>query len=68
MRWQGRRESGNVVDRRGMRVGALGGGGIVVALLYFLFTGDPSAGWKKTPKNTKPVKLVAKASSPRTRR
>lgn len=43
MRWQGRRGSSNIVNRRGLGAGALGGGGIVVAILYFLFTGDPSA-------------------------
>jgi len=46
MRWQGRRESTNVEDRRGMRRPgvALGGGvgTIVVLVLYLLFGGDPS--------------------------
>ena len=49
MRWQGRRQSGNVVDRR--RVGgrglAIGGGiggvgGIVLLILYLLMGGNPS--------------------------
>jgi predicted metalloprotease len=42
MKWRGRRESGNVVDRRGMKtVGTLGGGGLIVALIYVLLGGDP---------------------------
>jgi uncharacterized protein len=46
MRWQGGRRSGNVEDRRGMGGGMAAGGGIgavVIGLLYFLLTGDPSA-------------------------
>jgi uncharacterized protein len=42
MRWQGRRESSNVVDRRGVRMAGLGGASLIVALVYFFFTGDPS--------------------------
>ena len=49
MRWQGRRQSGNVVDRRrsGGRGLAIGGGiggvgGIVVLILYLLLGGNPS--------------------------
>jgi uncharacterized protein len=45
MRWQGRRKSGNVEDRRGIggRGLAVGGGlgGVVVILLYFLLGGNP---------------------------
>jgi len=46
MRWKGYRQSDNVEDRRGMRVGgrgiALGGGGILLLLTVSLFTGiDP---------------------------
>ncbi len=45
MRWQGRRESENVEDRRGMSAGkaAVGGGiGVVIlALIIALFGGDP---------------------------
>ncbi|HEU5181455.1 MAG TPA: neutral zinc metallopeptidase [Candidatus Polarisedimenticolia bacterium] len=45
MRWMGRRESGNIEDRRGMTAGRLGiGGGIgglVVLLLYLFLGGDP---------------------------
>jgi uncharacterized protein len=48
MRWQGRRESGQVEDRRGMSVGrgglALGGGGMLVLVVLALVTGqDPGA-------------------------
>lgn len=45
MRWQGRRESGNVEDRRGSRGGLIAGGGIgtiVIALLIYFLGGDPS--------------------------
>lgn len=44
MQWRGRRESSNVVDRRGVKTaGALGGGGIILAIIYALLGGDPSA-------------------------
>ena len=46
MRWQGRRQSDNVEDRRGIsgRGLAVGGGlgGIVLVVLYFLLGGNPS--------------------------
>ncbi len=45
MRWQGRRESGNIEDRRGMRFGRAGGigiGTIVIALIAVYFGADPS--------------------------
>jgi len=48
MRWQGRRQSGNVEDRRGTSGrglavgGGIGGIGIVIAILYFLLGGNPS--------------------------
>ena len=44
MRWQGRRQSTNVEDRRGMPVGrvAMGGGaGIVILVIALLFGADP---------------------------
>lgn len=46
MRWQGGRQSSNVNDRRGMGGGGLAAGGglgaVVLGLVYFLLTGDPS--------------------------
>lgn len=45
MRWQGRRESGNVEDRRGMGGGKIVGGGIgmlVIGLIVYLLGGDPT--------------------------
>jgi len=48
MRWQGRRQSDNVEDRRGISGrglavgGGLGGLGVVIAILYFLLGGNPS--------------------------
>ncbi len=46
MRWQGRKGSGNVEDRRGTSVGGMVGGGIgtilLVLLITFLGGGDPS--------------------------
>jgi uncharacterized protein len=44
MKWEDRRESGNVEDRRGVRPGhvAIGGGGIlIVVLVAWLFGADP---------------------------
>jgi len=47
MRWEGRRKSGNIEDRRGMRVsrGGLVGGGLgtlAIALLVMFLGGDPT--------------------------
>ena len=47
MKWQGRRQSDNVEDRRGvsgrgLAVGGVGGLGIVIAILYFLLGGNPA--------------------------
>jgi len=47
MRWRGERESENVEDRRGIRVGgpglAIGGGGLLLVIALALFTGqDPT--------------------------
>ena len=47
MRWEGRRQSGNVEDRRGMRVsrGGLVGGGLgtlAIALIVMFLGGDPT--------------------------
>ena len=46
MKWAGRRQSGNVEDRRrmsGKGIAGIGGvGGIIIALIYMLMGGDPS--------------------------
>ena len=46
MLWQGRRESGNVEDRRGIGGGGLVAGGgigaVIIGILYFLLGGNPS--------------------------
>ena len=47
MRWEGRRQSDNIEDRRGMRIsrGGLVGGGlgtIALALLIMFMGGDPT--------------------------
>ena len=46
MRWQGRGGSGNIEDRRGMGGGGMAAGGgigaVIIGLIYFLVTGDPS--------------------------
>jgi len=56
MRWEGRRESGNVEDRRGMGVGPVGGGlglgGLVLVLLISWLTG------------TNPLDLISTSSVP----
>lgn len=38
MRWQGRRESGNVEDRRGIGVGTIGAGGGIVTLIVLVIS------------------------------
>ena len=45
MRWIGRRQSGNVSDRRGIGGGTLVGGGIgtlIIGVIIYLLGGDPS--------------------------
>jgi uncharacterized protein len=46
MRWRGRAGSGNVIDSRGSGGGGLAAGGgigaVVIGIIYFLMTGDPS--------------------------
>jgi predicted metalloprotease len=52
MRWLGRRESGNVEDRRGMGGGTLFGGGIgaaIIGLIVYFMGGDPSAILNNSP-------------------
>lgn len=65
MLWQGRRESGNVEDRRGMGGGLVAGGGIgavIIGLLYFLLGGDPSE------LNNQPLRQQTQATAPRSER
>ncbi|MBW3624417.1 MAG: neutral zinc metallopeptidase, partial [Armatimonadetes bacterium] len=61
MRWQGRRQSGNVEDRRGVGPGTVVGGGvttlILAAVVYFL-GGDPSV----LLRNTAPPSASAPSS------
>jgi uncharacterized protein len=55
MRWQGRRGSSNVEDRRGMRYGKAGGiglGTIVLALLAIYFGQDPSVVLQNIPQQS----------------
>lgn len=52
MRWEGRRESGNIEDRRGMSVGRAGGiglGTIAIALIAMFFGVDPSIVLQNAP-------------------
>ncbi|MFT4155942.1 neutral zinc metallopeptidase [Parafilimonas sp.] len=45
MQWRGRRESGNIEDRRGMSGGTLafgGIGGLIIAAIVYFLGGDPS--------------------------
>ena len=50
MRWQGRRQSDNVIDRRGVGTGAaVGGGSILIALLVYFLGGDPSVVLNNAP-------------------
>jgi predicted metalloprotease len=66
MRWQGRGGSGNIEDRRGMGGGGMAAGGgigaVVIGIIYFLLTGDPSGvqvpaggGQAERPAQTGPV-------------
>lgn len=43
MKWQGRRQSTNISNKGGRGAAAIGGGGLIMALLIFLITGDPFA-------------------------
>jgi hypothetical protein len=54
MRWQGRRESSNVEDRRGIPTKGIVGGGlgtIIIGIIYFLMSGDPSQLIQNIPTN-----------------
>jgi len=55
MRWQGRRASSNIEDRRGMRFGRAGGvgiGTIVLALIAIYFGQDPSVVLQNVPQSS----------------
>ena len=57
MRWEGRRESGNIEDRRGgggraMRYGVGGIGGLVLVVVVLLLGGDPRQLLEQMPEQT----------------
>jgi hypothetical protein len=58
MRWQGKQGSGNIVDSRGRGGGGMAAGGgigaIVIGLIYFFMTGDPSGLQQQAPQATQP--------------
>lgn len=61
MRWQGRRGSQNVEDRRGVRFGRAGGiglGTIVLALIAVYFGQDPSIVLQNVPQSTPQAEQV----------
>ena len=67
MRWQGRRGSTNVEDRRGVRLGKAGGigiGTIVIALLAIYFGQDPSVVLQNIPQQPGPAEQVPYQESP----
>ncbi|HEX2492910.1 MAG TPA: neutral zinc metallopeptidase, partial [Steroidobacter sp.] len=58
MRWQGRRASSNIEDRRGMRFGKAGGvglGALIVALIALYFGQDPTLVLQNLPQQSLPV-------------
>lgn len=68
MDWRGRRESSNVEDRRGMPVGrtAVGGGigAVVLGLVYFFFTGDPTPLMQSVPQVAQQAQAPDRAAQP----
>ena len=66
MRWQGRRESSNVDDRRGVSGGqvAVGGGilGVIALVINFLMGGDPSQLPQQLPNQNTPVSTEQQAA------
>lgn len=67
MRWQGRRESSNIEDRRGMRFGRAGGiglGTIVLALVAAYFGVDPSVILQGTQPSQQPAEQGPYNESP----
>ncbi len=68
MQWRGRRQSGNIEDRRGIggRGLAIGGGGIttiVVVLLVLLLGGDPGTVIDQNPLSPGPASTAASTGS-----
>ena len=71
MRWEGRRQSDNIEDRRGMRVsrGGLVGGGLgtlAIALIVMFLGGDPTAGAAGRRQGAVQRRRTSRTSSPRT--
>lgn len=69
MQWRGRRQSGNVEDRRGIggRGLAIGGGGItaiVVVLLVLLLGGDPGTIINQNPLSPAPASTAVSMGNP----
>ena len=67
MRWQGRRGSTNIEDRRGMRYGKAGGigiGTIVLALIAMYFGQDPSVVLQNVPQQSGQAERVPYEESP----
>jgi len=66
MRWQGRRESTNVEDRRGVSGGqvAVGGGilGVIALVINFLLGGDPSQLPQQLPQQNTPASAEQQAA------
>jgi uncharacterized protein len=67
VRWQGRRGSTNIEDRRGVRLGRAGGiglGTIVLALLAIYFGQDPSVVLQNLPQQSGPAEQAPYQESP----
>ena len=66
MRWQGRRESSNVEDRRGISGGqvAVGGGilGVIALVINFLLGGDVSQLPQQLPNQNAPMSAEEQAA------
>lgn len=65
MKWQGRRGSGNLSDRRGMGGIAAGGGlgAVVIAIVVMLLGGDPNAVLEQAPTSAAPTDAAADSAS-----
>ncbi len=68
MRWQGRRQSGNVEDRRGVPVRGMAAGGgvgvILIALVVMFLGGDPGAVLQQAPGPADPGGRAARPVNP----